>query len=316
MHKGLKIGLGLVVLVVLVLVVGTATKYVVRLGEAVEESQFYAYDTDSGLTESAGGVSFGVSPKASVPPSAREGYKVGAQPGDDGARNEAIERLIIKSAEVAVVVEDVPAAVKIVSDYAEKNGGFVVTSNVYKSGISPVGRIKIRIPVNKFDEGLNNLKSIGEVQSQSIDGEDVTEQYVDLEARLRNMRASESQFLKILSQATKITDILAVQSELNRVRLDIESMEGKMKFLRQSADLSSIEVSLSTDPDNLPAFEDKNTWKPLAVLKNAVRGLLGFGKGLVNVLIWLVVFIPLWLLIALIIWVVVRQYNKRRANRI
>jgi len=229
---------------------------------------------------------------------------------------DTVSRLIIKTGYFSVVVKDVTMATKAVVEFAEKNGGFVVSSNVYKSGLAPYAEVVVRIPAKEFDKGVQEVKAIGEVKSERVNGQDVTEEYVDLEAQLKNLRATENQFLSVLTRAEKITDILAVQRELKIVRGEIERMEGRIKYLRQSAEMSTLTVNLSTDPNVLPTLDETNKWKPLAVLKDAARSLLEVGKSLVNLLIWLVVFIPFWAVLGLVVWLVVKAYRRIRNVRI
>ncbi|MFH1284465.1 MAG: DUF4349 domain-containing protein [Candidatus Peregrinibacteria bacterium] len=224
----------------------------------------------------------------------------------DGSAESVSERLIIKTGQVSMVVDDVRAAVKAVSDYAVSKGGFVVSSSISKEDIALYGEVTVRIPAEIFDEGIQEVKGMGEVESEMTWGQDVTEEYVDLGARLENLRATESQFLEIMKKATDVEDILAVQRELTWVRQDIESIEGRMKYLSESADLSTLSVYLSTDPSVLPVVDQEETWKPFAVLKNALRSLLDFGKSLVNGLIWVVIYIPAIAVVLVVLWVVYR----------
>ncbi len=235
-------------------------------------------------------------------------------PGGGGA-DESVERLVIQTAQVSILVKDVRAAAKAVADFAIAAGGFVVESNLYKNDIAPRGTVVVRVPAAKFTSGLLEMKALGEVQSENTNGTDVTEEYVDLNARLRNLQATEKQFLAILTKAEKITDILAVQQELSRVRGEIESFQGRIKYLKQSADLSSITVNLTTDPTFQPVVEpERPVWKPLATLKDAARSLVEAGKIIGTLLIWVVVFIPVWLVVALVLWLVYRFLFKRRAT--
>jgi hypothetical protein len=224
------------------------------------------------------------------------------------------ERLIVKTGQISVVVKDVPGTMKNITSYVEKNGGFVVSSQVSKSGLAPYGEITVRIPSKGFENSILEVKSLGDVQRENVTGEDVTEEYVDLDSRLRNLQATEKQFLAILEKAQKIDDILAVQSELSQVRGEIEVLQGRMKYLKTSAEMSSLTIYLSTDPDVLPTIKDSNEWKPLAILKSAVRGLISVGKALANLVIYIVVFIPLWILIVLVIWAI-RALIRRAKNR-
>jgi hypothetical protein len=232
------------------------------------------------------------------------------KPGTDGTQGEA-SRLIIKTGNISVVVKDVAQSIKVVSNFAEKVGGFVVSSNIYKSGTTPYGVVTIRIPSTVFDQGVKETKGLGEVVSEDVRGQDVTEEYVDLDSQLKNLRSAEEQFLNIMKRAEKIEDILAVQNQLTQVRGQIESIQGRMKYLKQSSDLSSLTVNFSTDPSVLPVVnQDANTWKPLVVIKDALRSLLEVGKSLVNVLIWIIIFIPVWGVGILIIWLIYRRTSR------
>ena len=222
------------------------------------------------------------------------------------------ERMIIKTGSLSMVVKDVNEAVANVVKYATDNGGFVVYTNIYKSGIIPAGEVTVRIPAKVFDTGVGEIKKMGEVKSESVNGQDITEEYVDLEARLGNLQASEKQFLQIMNRATKIEDVLAVQRELTNVRGQIESIQGQMKYLSQSAELSTLTVYLSTDPSELPTLDPENKWKPWAQVKDAARSLLELGKGVVNLIIWLVVFLPLWLIIFALVWFGRKRWKNRK----
>jgi hypothetical protein len=220
------------------------------------------------------------------------------------------ERLIVKNGQLSVVVKSVNEALAAVADYTTKQGGFVVSSNVYKNGLVPYGTITVRVPAAKFDQGITTVKNLGELISESANGQDVTEEYVDLDAQLRNLRATEVQFMAIMSKAVKISDVLDVQRELTNVRGNIERLQGRMKYLKQSADLSTITVNFSTDPGVLPSYDNSLAWKPWAQVKEAARALMEAGKKLINVLIWFVIFLPIWLLIAGVAWLIVLLVKK------
>jgi len=271
----------------------------------------------SGIGLSSGGVvnsirsmAKGVMSESSAP--VYDSASPNVSPNPSGATT---DRMIIKTGFLSVVVKDVKDSIKAVSEYAVKQGGFVVSSDVSKQGLAPYGTVTVRVPVNKFDQGLADVKALGESVSEQVNGQDVTEEYVDLDAQMRNLRATETQFLSILSKATQIQDILAVQRELTNVRSDIERLQGRMKYLKQSADLSTITVNFSTDPSVLPAYEKTPQWRPWAEVKSAARALLEMGKGLVNTLIWLAIFIPVWALVGLVIWLIYKIYNRFAHHR-
>ncbi|MBI5222700.1 MAG: DUF4349 domain-containing protein [Candidatus Magasanikbacteria bacterium] len=316
MSKSVKIVLwagGALLLVLIVIIIAAICLSYTRTGGSSVSYQ------ETGLGGGANfGLAYGKSAGLGAPaPQAEEGmasYK-GASVSDS-AQDMKTDRMIIKTGSLAMVVEDVKSGVAVITQYAEKNGGFVVSSYVSKQGVAPYGEITIRIPSEFFDKSVVDLKELGEVESENVNGQDVTEEYVDLTSQLKNLRAAEEQFLVIMRQAVKIDDILAVQRELTNIRGQIENIQGRMKYLEQSAKLSTISVYLSTDPDVLPAVDEQDKWKPWGEVKSAARGLLSVGKGLANLIIWLVIYIPLWLVIGLTVWGVVKGVRWVRGRRI
>lgn len=240
----------------------------------------------------------------------KEGMMMG---GDEAIPLEEGERLIVKNGMLSMVVDDVAASIDRIKEYIEGKGGFVVMSSVSKQGVVPLGTVTVRIPVESFDEGFAELQTYGDVEERRTNGQDITEEYVDLEAQLKNLRATEAQFLSILNRATKIEDVLNVQRELTWVRERIERIEGRMKYLRESADLSSITVHLSTNPSALPVIDDEDRWRPLGVARDAARSLVDFGQTIVDGIIWFAVYIPVWILILLAGWGASRMWKKYRA---
>ncbi len=212
------------------------------------------------------------------------------------------EPLIIRTANLSVVVDDVAVAAGNIASYAVEKGGFEVNRNIYKQGNGWAGSVTIKIPSRSFDEGIDMIRGEGEIKSQQTSGRDVTEEFVDVSAQLANLKATEEQFLEIMKKAFKIEDVLNVQRELSNVRSQIERMEGRKRYLETSASLSTITVHLSTDPEELPVIDEDDKWKPLAVVKDSARNLIGVFQSLANFVIWFVVYIPLWALLVLLVW--------------
>ena len=225
---------------------------------------------------------------------------------------QSTERMIIKTGSLSMVVDDVNKAIEEVIDYAEEKGGFLVSSNVNKYGLELQGSVTVRVPAEILDATVDTIKEMGDLESEYISGRDVTEEYTDLDSRLKNLKATEGQFLEIMKKAKEIEDVLAVQKELGNVRGDIEVITGRIKYLKDSVSLSSLSVHLSTDPSMLPVVDKEDKWKPLAVFKSALRSLLGTGQGLLNGVIWLGVYIPVIAVIGLVVWVGRRYFRKKK----
>jgi len=270
------------------------------------------------------GQSYGLQ-KQAMPPSApglaaTDSRTIGVA-GDLAANNtapqggETASRLIVKTGVLSMVVKEVRQASETVIDYANKNGGFVVASTIAKDGLIPYGTVTVRIPAKMFDAGLKELRALGDVVSESVNGQDITEQYIDLDSRLKNLTAAEEQLLSIMRRSGSIQDILAVEQQLTYTRQQIEQIQGQMKYLRESSDLSTLTVNLSTDPNSLPVVDaQSNKWKPLAVAKDAARSLLEVGKAIANAVIWLVVFVPAWLALVALVFIA-KKIIKRVSSR-
>lgn len=222
------------------------------------------------------------------------------------------ERLVIKSGYMSVVAQDVSQTVATVTKMVEEAKGFVVESSLEDVTTSPHARMKVRVPAGGLDSFIEKVRGLAsQVVSESISGEDVTEEYVDIQAQLRNLKASEAQFLKILGDAKTIEEVLNVQRELERVRNDIERAEGRKKYLEQSAAMSTLQLYIAAEEEALPTINPQQKWRPKAVFKSAVRSLILGAQGLANLAIRLVVLAPIWLPIVLIVWFIWRRHKRR-----
>jgi hypothetical protein len=239
-----------------------------------------------------------------IPP-ASENYPGGKGYNSDMTLPEemATERKIVKTGYMTLEVEDVADAIDEVARVAKDLDGYVVSSQKYEDE-KTAGSISIRVPAERFNEALERLRQLAiSVPNESTQSKDVTEEYVDLEARLRNLRATEAQYLILLEKAETVGEMLKVQEALSRVRGEIEQIEGRMKYLERISDMALIEVSLKeTKPLAGP-------WSPATALKSAVHGLVTFGRGLLTTVIWLGVFCWIWIPI-LVIWL------RRRRRKI
>jgi hypothetical protein len=222
------------------------------------------------------------------------------------------ERLIIRTGQLSVVSKDVRKSVDEVSSFATSIGGFVVSSQVTGAVDNLSATLQIRVPVEKFQDSIDKAEKSGiRVTSKSMTGDDVTEDFVDTQARIKNLQASEAQFAEIMKNAQKITDVLEVQRQLERVRGEIEVAQGHAQYLEKSAKLSSITVYFATDESQLPVVDPVSSWSPLNIIKSAFRVLISVVQGLGTLLIWLVIFIPVWLLIAIVVYVIKRMLKRR-----
>jgi hypothetical protein len=230
--------------------------------------------------------------------------------GESGASD--IDRKIVKNGYMTLEVNDITAAITGVTAIARDLNGYVVSSNKQGDKDITYGQISIRVPSDSFDEAFDKLRKLAvNVPNESTNSQDVTEQYTDLQAQLRNLEATEAQYLEILKKAEKVEDILAVQRELSNVRGQIEQIKGRIQYLERTSDMALIDVNLQkTKPIGGTA------WSALETLKSAARGLVTFGKVLADILIWVAIFSPIWIIILVVVLYFTRwRKAKARVSR-
>lgn len=227
------------------------------------------------------------------------------------------ERMLVYTARLTLRVQDPQAALQTIWNLAEELGGFVVRSSVETFQLpngTPVkrGYITLRVPSEKLDTALERLRGMAlEVLEDSLKAQDVTEEYVDLQARLRTLQATEEQLLDILNQAKTTQDVLAVYRELSRIRQEIEVLQGRIRYLERVTAMALIEVTLEPPEAQPPVLP--GTWSPMEVVRAALRALVRTFQALVSGLIWLVVYVlPLTLIVGLPGLLVYRWWKGRR----
>jgi hypothetical protein len=226
-----------------------------------------------------------------------------------GTNDTAVDRKIVRTGSITMEVNDIGKSQADIADIAIQYQGYVVSSNLNADKEQPSGFISFRVPAEKFNDALVKLRALAvKVSYENTNSQDVTEQYTDLKAQLNNYKATEIQYLELLKKADNVKDMLEVQRELSNVRGDIERIQGRMQYLERTSDTSMIEVTL-----NKVKPIGESSWDISGVFKGAVDGLIAFGKVLLSILIWLLVFSPVWI-IALVIIFVVRRRNKARRN--
>lgn len=231
------------------------------------------------------------------------------------------ERMIIRTADLQIIVTDTEPALKSVTALVTAAGGYVADSKTWRESDQLRATVSVRIPADKLDSILEAIKKLAvRVERENISGKDVTEEYSDLNAQLVNLEATEKELRELLTEVRqkmqKAEDILTVYQELTKVRGEIEKIKGRIQYLSNLTALATVNVELIPDILAKPVIEPG--WRPLETLKNAGRALVNTLKGLVDVLIWLVVVvIPVLILIAIPIGLIVLaiRWLARRARR-
>ncbi len=227
-----------------------------------------------------------------------------------------VERMIIWNATLSLTVEDTQKALDQVQAVARDLGGYTINTESWLEGEQLRARLTLRIPAEKFDQAMAQLRDLAlKVNHENATSQDVTEEYVDLESRLRHLEAKEAQLNKFLEQAENTEAVLAVYEHLAATQAEIEQVKGRMSYLEKLTAMATITVELYPKEIEPPIVEEG--WKPGRVVRDAVRALVNTLQGLGNALIWFILYLlPVLLLIALpiavVVWVIRRRRRRRR----
>ena len=193
-------------------------------------------------------------------------------------------------------------------------GGYVVKVQTSGSDEDLSSTITFRVPAARFDEALAGVQGLAKkVFSRTVTGDDVTEEFVDLDSRLKNLEATRDRLQAFLDKAENVDEALKVNQSLSEIQGQIEQIKGRQQFLKQSASLSTITVSLAPVPPPAPIVAE-DSWQPLGVAREALRGLVSFGQALASLAIVLLVWSPVWAPLALAGWWLRRRLLGRAAK--
>ncbi len=239
------------------------------------------------------------------------------------AQGETTERLVVKRAEMRISVADPAEAMRTVVQWAESMQGYVVNSNQWNStsdGQTYINAsVMVRVPAERLDEMMQKVRDLAAdpktgVLSETVTGEDVTAEYVDSQARLRNLKAAEAQLVELLDQAPDLEYTLDIFRELTEIRSQIEVLEGRIKYLEESAALSALSVEFVAEASLQPL--QIGPWKPAGVAKEAIQTLVKVAQDVGTALIkFVIIWVPFLLPIGLIVYFVRKGAKKRKAAR-
>lgn len=211
------------------------------------------------------------------------------------------ERKVITTSDISLKVANVSDTMDTITGITLSSGGFVSRSsiNAYDSGER--GYMTIRIPQGDFEPVMSELKTLGRVTSLETSGQDVTEEYIDLSARVNILNSQETRLLEILNMTTTVEEVLDVERELGRVRGEIESITGRLKYLDNMVDLATININIR-GPERI-----SSDIGIIGSIKEAVSGFI----ITINVLIVLTGYLlPLIILLGLI-WIIAKKWRNR-----
>ena len=230
------------------------------------------------------------------------------------------ERMIVRTGSLAIVVEDTEETLEAIERLATDLGGYVSDLQSWRQDDQMAATVTIRVLAASFDQARERIKDLAiEVESENASGQDVTEEYVDLEARLGNLEVAEEELRELLASAQEThkdaESILAIYNEITNVRMQIEQIKGRMQYLENASELATLTITVTPEEIEEPVVEPG--WEPLNQARDALRTLVNALKALANVLIWVVLFfLPLAAILAvpfIIVWLV--WYLRRRRRR-
>ena len=230
------------------------------------------------------------------------------------ATSPAGNQMIIRRANLELIVKDTEKAMAEISRIVAELQGYVADSNVFRVNEQLQATLTVRVPAKDMDKAMSQFKALAvRVEREMTGTENVTEEYTDLEARLKNLELTEKELQELLSEVRQKTgkaeDVLAVYNRLTEIRGEIERIKGRMRYLSNLVDLATVTVTLI--PDVLARPVVKPGWRPLETLRNAVAALITVLQALVDLLIYVLVFATLLIPLVLAI-VLIRVWQRRR----
>jgi hypothetical protein len=229
---------------------------------------------------------------------------------------QVMRRMIIRNARLTLQVNDISRAMDDITKIADQSGGYVVNSE-FNQNVNYGGgyaEISIRIPAKGLNSVINNLKGLAtKVVQESVTGEDITQQYVNLESELNNLQATKIQLAKIMQGATKTADVLLVFQQLSETQKKIDVLEGQIKYYKESVAFSLITISLNVNP--VIQINQDATWNISAVVSESyqslINGLRQFTYGVIQFTIFFLPMLLLWGIIALILFLIGKRIYLR-----
>lgn len=216
-----------------------------------------------------------------------------------------IERKLIKNGSIEFEVSSVAETKDKISALVKDAGGYISSDNQNNYSGSPRFEQVVRIPADKLDDFIAKIEAIArKVDSKSISTQDVTEEFIDVETRLATKKELEARYRELLKQAKSVKDIIEVEAQLNNVRSEIESMEGRLKYLNSQVSYSTLNVNYYQPATGNYGFGS--------------RFMNSFGDGwrsLLDFVIGLFASWPFIIIIGAIVWLYVRWRRKRRENQ-
>lgn len=214
-------------------------------------------------------------------------------PGEPGGSLNAFDRMVIRQAHLSLGVESTQQTMASVRSLVAASGGLVTNVSTWREGDNLYANLTVRIPAGSFDQVMEQIKQVAkEVRGESVSSQDVTEEFIDLSARKRNLEATEIELLALLTEARQnlrsVDQVLLIHRELMRIREEIERIEGRRQFLQNASDLATLTIELIP----LAATgRPQPGWQPAETLRAALGRLADTVQELGDAAIWLLAYV-------------------------
>ncbi|MBO0601579.1 DUF4349 domain-containing protein [Sporosarcina sp. E16_3] len=224
-------------------------------------------------------------------------------------------RKIIHRAELQLNVKNLEKTQLTIEEKVSEYGGYIVESNVHRESEESISaRLTVRIPEKHFQTFLTDAEGeAAEVLTRNVTGEDVTEQYIDLESRVKSKRTVEERLLAFMGKAEKTEDLLKISSDLSKVQEEIELIVGKIKYLENQTSFSTIEIAMYENRVIVPGVDGKrlDTWeKTKKQLATSMNFIFAAGSGLIVLFIGNLPVLLLLLLVGVGIYFIFKRTRK------
>jgi hypothetical protein len=262
----------------------------------------YSTTDEEAVHEAGSGSVWSAPAPLAAPVSESAYYKTAENAGYDTA-----DQMIIKTSSITLEVQDISSALDSLKSIAAGHGGYVGSMSVNtQSGDRLYAVLTMRVPASSFDSAIEDIKALGTIRTQSLQAEDVTEEYVDLQARRNALADQLDQYQRIMEKAENVSEILEVQEEIERVQVELDRIDGRLKYLDNRVDYATITVSLR-EPEPVGTGD---SFSFTSVINEGIAGFLAVTAGIVIVVISL---IPL-IIIAVVAYLAYRWWKARKVK--
>jgi hypothetical protein len=242
-------------------------------------------------------------PAESPPSSPPADRSVEAAPAETAPPKD-VPRKIIYTADVELTVLDFPRAEQGIARLVRESGGYLADSDLSGApGEQRSGRWKVRIPTERFESFIASVIALGELQRRTTNSQDVTEEFYDLEARIKNKKVEEGRLVKHLEESTgKLKEILDVEREISRVRSEIERFEGRRQLLANLTSLTTVTITVREVREYVPATAPTFAALITRRFQSSIDQLTAFLKGVILVLVSIIPWLPVWAVVLAWLW--------------